>query len=480
MTDNPQSANPQPAGPPQGFGNQSQPQAPQPGQQYAPQGQPMPGQPYPGQYQPQPGQPYPPQGQPYPGQPQVGQDGRPVFVAPPKEKASIGKIITIILGVIFGLVALAIALFFIVGPRIGRGDYKNAIYHPVGPSNVWLHPGYAQGYDLGPAGAMPYGFSLDQTVGVYAEGQSGERQLVGRDLRTNEIVWSDAITDCSIEPVMDGKAYCVVREEQAYSIYGWDIKTGEKALIYSAPFPIQALENVGVLGEATILSAADEQGRRILSFRDEGAVIDWQTVVNDFSMECKLIDEYLACSNNTTYGVLDARTGEQTVPWTALGDDRVEWLADGYYTRIDAIVTDDLNVDVHDFQGNVITTIPYPSSPNFPNHYQNTYYPHTDEALGLSVRAITADGKVFASFGGYDSIDALQWNKSLKVRSVDATAADGSVIFARDGDEPGFHTKDGRVAELDADANGYDYRIVDGIIVYSGGLSDSQVLIPKG
>ena len=41
-----------------GIGDDGALLSPQPGQQYAPQGQPMPGQPYPGQYQPQPGQPY--------------------------------------------------------------------------------------------------------------------------------------------------------------------------------------------------------------------------------------------------------------------------------------------------------------------------------------------------------------------------------------------------------------------------------------
>ena len=347
------------------------------------------------------------------------------------------------------------------------------VFHGEGYDSAFLHPGYAQGYDLTPPGPKPLGFSSDRVTGAYYS--IGEYVLDGRDFANGDIVWSIPEMQCSDDAVMDGTAYCTQRTSSGFYIQAIDLTDGEMELVYGAAFPIYDVRPIGEYDGAIILQTTDNDGERVLSMRNGGA-IDWQLLM-PANVMCTLLEDHVSCADTEGLSIVDAETGDVTLDWTSTNGERLVNLLDGWYTMPMGVSDQAITVDVRDFDGKSMGEVTDPSMPLTPSADQGFLFPLSDIKQGVFVNAVLKDGSVFTEIG--DGLTFKKSGKAIESGHIAAVSSKGEVAWLSDATHGGLYDANGELIQA-MEGDTWDYQVVDGVLVYMDASYQYQLLIPKG
>lgn len=494
---NPGQWQPQPGGQPQYPGTPQGPGYPQPGY---PQQAPQPGypqQPYPGQqpasYPQQPGYPGQPQQMPQPGYPQQPQQGyQPGYAPPPRPgyqpqpgapmppAGNAGKSkAPLIIGIVAGVLVLAVAAFFAVRFIGGGGsDTKNLVYTVNAPDSAWLDDRYVNGVTTWETQGELLGMSTDRAVLLVTGAAGSMAGVSGLDLITGAMIWEKPDVECELESVLDGIAYCSRLGETSLDLMQIDIASGAETVFYPATFQVYGLTPVGVVDGQVIATASETDGLRVLRFVGDGDIV-WQTTVPGYG-KCRLHNEFVICEDGNGFTILDAATGEPTVDRVnyEIGNS-VAWLSDGYYLTEPGVSLDEVTYDVHDYHGAVIGQVTDPQVPRMPSADQGVYYSMADAAQSAwRVDAVNASGAVVTESGD-EGLTFTASGKSLTDwATAEAVSRDGTLV-AVDLDGLKLYDAQGNVLH-DFGFAKYDGQITDGIVHAWTGTYTTMVYAPAG
>jgi hypothetical protein len=382
---------------------------------------------------------------------------------------------------IYVLAALASALL-LSGCTLGDTapdlpDKADVQLHPVGDPGLWFDNGYSLGVsDIYATPNTVCGIT-DGVIVEFEEGPDFSFRVVARVLPGDQIAWEIADSRCSAGSTMDGTVV----------VSPWGDRAGETTLdvVNVATGGIeQTIQREG--GGTTAIRVSQVDNLRILRLDNEilvgadGDGIVWTTSESQGGESTPLGDGHIAISDGLEgwIRIIDARTGEETLPRTNMEVNDITWASDGYVLRVNQSDPEYAFFDLHGKE--VDRTVGESQFGFFPRPDEGLTFPLADHIAAGTVTGVDATGvpAVFSGDTGHgiylrggkldESQGDLLWSQGV--------SADGSLVLSYD-DGDGFALYDvhgkARLSWPLAD----ELRVEDGYIVFSTDNS-TQVLIP--
>lgn len=375
-------------------------------------------------------------------------------------------------------VALSLLVLFpAIYDRLPKGLPEYPQLHPQGRYSAWLDKGYRDGFVSWRSPSMPLGVSKDRSV-VLLNGEGFGDPPAGRDLRTGEVVWQLPGVSCSPGSVRDGVGFCVRSdaESELATAVRVDLATGLVADWFEFEqygyAGLQAIANSGL----TSIVAYGQRTALLIEARHQNGSLVWQAELPS-NNDCELISGYVACHDYEGFAVLDAETGEFTVPYTPLGDDhQLEWATDAALIFSDYELTSS-----YWFTGEPFESIDYiPRTVTVvPNADLGFYYPFEEHPDMHGMSVVDAAGQVVVGRNaGYAEVLYPSGNE-LPRGWVMATSADASVLLLNSyGGLELIDRQGDQIAVLSPSSVGAS--LLDGVIVWSDYEQGDYVVTAPG
>lgn len=412
--------------------------------------------------------------QPSPTQPQ------PTASAPTRKRRV--PIWLVVVLVVLGLIGALVAAFFINGALFERRFHEEmatATYEVSGPETAWLDPRYAGGTTTWETDDEVVGVALDRSTMMTTSRADGA--TLGRSVQTGEVVWRVEGLACDPHSPVGSHALCLRETADGHDVVRLDIATGEEAVVYRAPFPILAMNGVGENEQHSFALAVAHgmDGVTMLAFDRAAQDIAWQRIVPSEIRDCRVFETHVGCADLAQYFVLDAATGEPTVPVTQLEpEQRLEWTSDGY--ALPRGWFNDNPEPVRDFNGADVAQVVFPAGTVFHPSIEDRAHVSTRTLIERNgVDAVDASGRVVA-----DVLFGDLWFYPSKTKlgegyEVEHVSSDGGVVLVKQGGALSLRDREGRDLGATDLPGQRDARIIDGVITARGG-SGTVVHAPAG